>query len=117
MKPLVIAHLTDVHLGPIAGFTPRHWNLKRLLGYIMAKFTVVESEERAQRSRARIRVSPKLCPWLTTIAQEFAALVARHKDMLPGGTTHADQFALPMSGPEYADFLRRCGLDQRGEKE
>ena len=31
--PITIAHLTDVHLGPIAGFTPRYWNLKRLLGY------------------------------------------------------------------------------------
>lgn len=30
---LTIAHLTDVHLSPIAGFTPRHWNLKRALGY------------------------------------------------------------------------------------
>jgi 3',5'-cyclic AMP phosphodiesterase CpdA len=30
---LTIAHLTDVHLGPIAGFGPRYWNLKRLLGY------------------------------------------------------------------------------------
>jgi len=30
---ITIAHLTDVHLGPIAGFTPRHWNLKRALGY------------------------------------------------------------------------------------
>jgi 3',5'-cyclic AMP phosphodiesterase CpdA len=30
---ITIAHLTDVHLGPIAGFGPRHWNLKRLLGY------------------------------------------------------------------------------------
>ena len=30
---LTIAHLTDVHLPPIAGFTPRHWNLKRALGY------------------------------------------------------------------------------------
>jgi 3',5'-cyclic AMP phosphodiesterase CpdA len=28
-----IAHLTDVHLGPIGGFTPRYWNLKRGLGY------------------------------------------------------------------------------------
>jgi 3',5'-cyclic AMP phosphodiesterase CpdA len=28
-----VAHLTDVHLGPIAGFGPRYWNLKRLLGY------------------------------------------------------------------------------------
>jgi 3',5'-cyclic AMP phosphodiesterase CpdA len=31
---VTIAHLTDVHLGPIAGFTPRHWNLKRALGYL-----------------------------------------------------------------------------------
>ena len=28
-----IAHLSDVHLGPIRGFTPRFWNLKRLSGY------------------------------------------------------------------------------------
>ena len=28
-----IAHLSDVHLHPIAGFTPRHWSLKRALGY------------------------------------------------------------------------------------
>jgi 3',5'-cyclic AMP phosphodiesterase CpdA len=33
-KPLTIAQLTDVHLGPIRGFTPRYWNLKRLTGYI-----------------------------------------------------------------------------------
>ena len=30
---ITIAHLTDVHLGPIAGFAPRYWNVKRLLGY------------------------------------------------------------------------------------
>lgn len=29
-----IAHLTDVHLGPIVGFTPRYWNAKRVLGYV-----------------------------------------------------------------------------------
>jgi 3',5'-cyclic AMP phosphodiesterase CpdA len=28
-----IAHLTDVHLGPIAGFGPRYWNVKRAAGY------------------------------------------------------------------------------------
>jgi 3',5'-cyclic AMP phosphodiesterase CpdA len=32
-SPVTIAQLTDVHLGPIAGFTPRHWNVKRALGY------------------------------------------------------------------------------------
>lgn len=30
---VTIAHVTDVHLGPIAGFTLRHWNAKRALGY------------------------------------------------------------------------------------
>jgi 3',5'-cyclic AMP phosphodiesterase CpdA len=29
-----IAHLTDVHLGPIDGFHARYWNLKRGAGYI-----------------------------------------------------------------------------------
>jgi 3',5'-cyclic AMP phosphodiesterase CpdA len=35
MTPTIaIAHLTDVHLGPIAGFSPRYWNMKRGLGYL-----------------------------------------------------------------------------------
>lgn len=29
-----IVHLSDVHLGPIAGFYPRYWNTKRALGFI-----------------------------------------------------------------------------------
>jgi 3',5'-cyclic AMP phosphodiesterase CpdA len=31
---VTIAHLTDVHLSPIAGFSPRYWNLKRAVGYV-----------------------------------------------------------------------------------
>jgi len=31
---ITIAHLSDVHLGPIAGFSPRYWSAKRLLGYL-----------------------------------------------------------------------------------
>ncbi len=30
---VTIAHLTDVHLAPLEGFGPRHWNVKRALGY------------------------------------------------------------------------------------
>ena len=30
---ITIAHLSDVHLAPIAGFSPRYWNLKRAAGY------------------------------------------------------------------------------------
>jgi 3',5'-cyclic AMP phosphodiesterase CpdA len=30
---ITIAQLTDVHLGPIRGFVPRHWNVKRATGF------------------------------------------------------------------------------------
>ena len=29
-----LAHLSDIHLGPMPGFWPRHWNTKRLLGFL-----------------------------------------------------------------------------------
>lgn len=29
-----LAHISDVHLSPISGFTPRHWNIKRGLGFL-----------------------------------------------------------------------------------
>ena len=29
-----LAHISDVHLGPVAGFHPRYWDLKRGLGYL-----------------------------------------------------------------------------------
>lgn len=31
---ITIAHLSDVHLSPLVGFTPRHWNAKRTLGFV-----------------------------------------------------------------------------------
>jgi 3',5'-cyclic AMP phosphodiesterase CpdA len=33
-QTFTLAHLSDVHLGPIAGFHPRYWNAKRALGYL-----------------------------------------------------------------------------------
>jgi 3',5'-cyclic AMP phosphodiesterase CpdA len=33
-ETLRLAHLTDVHLGPLPRFAPRHWNVKRLMGYV-----------------------------------------------------------------------------------
>jgi 3',5'-cyclic AMP phosphodiesterase CpdA len=32
-SPITIAHLSDVHLGPLEGFSPPYWNAKRLLGF------------------------------------------------------------------------------------
>ena len=34
MAKFVIAHISDIHLGPLVGFTVPHWNLKRLAGWI-----------------------------------------------------------------------------------
>ena len=31
--PITIAHLSDVHLSPVQGFWPPHWNVKRLFGF------------------------------------------------------------------------------------
>jgi 3',5'-cyclic AMP phosphodiesterase CpdA len=33
-ETLTLAHISDVHLGPIAAFHPRYWNLKRGLGFL-----------------------------------------------------------------------------------
>ncbi len=33
-RQFYLAHLSDVHLGPMPVFWPRHWNLKRAFGYI-----------------------------------------------------------------------------------
>lgn len=34
MTSVTIAHLSDMHLGPITGFEPRYWNAKRALGFV-----------------------------------------------------------------------------------
>lgn len=33
MTAFTLAHLSDIHLSPVTGFSPRHWNAKRVLGY------------------------------------------------------------------------------------
>ena len=38
MTTLTIAQLSDVHLGPISGFTPAYWDAKRLAGYLNWRF-------------------------------------------------------------------------------
>ncbi len=33
-QPFTLAHISDLHLTPIVGFSPYHWNMKRGLGYL-----------------------------------------------------------------------------------
>ncbi len=34
IRSLTLAHLSDIHLAPIEGFSPQYWNIKRGLGYL-----------------------------------------------------------------------------------
>ena len=34
IETYTLAHFTDVHLSPVVGFVPKHWNAKRALGFI-----------------------------------------------------------------------------------
>ena len=38
-ETLTLVQLTDVHLGPLPAFLPRHWNVKRLFGYVNFRTT------------------------------------------------------------------------------
>jgi hypothetical protein len=31
---VTLAHISDLHLSPVEGFGPRHWNMKRGLGFL-----------------------------------------------------------------------------------
>ena len=33
-QTFTLAHLSDVHLAPVVGFSVAHWRVKRLLGYV-----------------------------------------------------------------------------------
>ncbi len=33
-ESVTLAHLSDVHLSPLPGLPPRHWTVKRVLGYL-----------------------------------------------------------------------------------
>ena len=33
-ETVTLAHISDLHLSPVTGFGPRHWNLKRGLGFL-----------------------------------------------------------------------------------
>lgn len=33
-ETFTLVHLSDVHLAPVSGFHPRHWNVKRALGFL-----------------------------------------------------------------------------------
>jgi 3',5'-cyclic AMP phosphodiesterase CpdA len=50
-EPVTVAHLSDVHLGPIVGFAPTYWNTKRALGYLNWRRNRADAYSRAVLDR------------------------------------------------------------------
>jgi 3',5'-cyclic AMP phosphodiesterase CpdA len=46
MAIFTLGHVTDVHLGPIRGLTPRYWNLKRAMGFANWQHSRVDAHQR-----------------------------------------------------------------------
>lgn len=86
-----LAHLSDVHLAPIAGFRLRYWNTKRALGFL-----------NWQRGRRRVH--------LRQVADRIAADVLAHAPDHIAVTGDLANLGLP---GEYANAL--AWLEQLGE--
>jgi 3',5'-cyclic AMP phosphodiesterase CpdA len=132
-----LAHLTDVHLSPIAGFSPGYWNLKRGLGFVnwQRGRKSVHAREVADRLVAdaktlradHIAITGDLCnlglpaeheaalSWLQTVGP------AEHVTVIPGnhdiysslhGDTGVNRWAEYMGGEAESHafpFVRRFG--------
>ncbi len=46
IERITLAHVSDVHLSPVCGFWPVHWNAKRLLGFANWHFSRVRVHQR-----------------------------------------------------------------------
>jgi 3',5'-cyclic AMP phosphodiesterase CpdA len=88
-----IAHFSDVHLSPVAGFTPRHWNAKRALGYV---------NWRRKRRHVHVR----------EVADRIAADVERHAPGHIAITGDLVNIGLPTEYEAAAHWLATVGTPQ-----
>lgn len=85
-----LAHISDVHLGPINGFHPRYWNLKRGLGYL-------------NWHRGRVRVH------LRDLADAIAADAVAHKPDHIAVTGDLANIGLPAEYDAALSWLEALG--------
>jgi 3',5'-cyclic AMP phosphodiesterase CpdA len=89
-----IAHLSDVHLGPVVGFTPRYWNLKRLVGFY-----------NWQVNRRAVHRPEVVAALLADLAERAVDHVAVTGDLVNIG--------LPAEHAQALDWLRSIGPPER----
>jgi 3',5'-cyclic AMP phosphodiesterase CpdA len=87
---VTLAHLSDVHLAPIAGFAMRYWNVKRMLGF-------------ANWQRGRVRVH------LRAVADQIAADVRAQGPSHIAVTGDLANLGLPEEYQQALSWLARLG--------
>ena len=93
-----IIHISDLHIGPLKGFTPRHWNLKRALGYI-----------NWQKKRRHLHTSSALACLHQEIIKQNPDHCIITGDLinlgLPGEFELASQWLAEFGGPEAVSLV------------
>ncbi len=93
-ETFTLVHLSDVHLGPITGFHPRHWNTKRALGFL-----------NWQRGRRRVHVR--------SVADRIAADALAHNPDHIAVTGDLANLGLPGEYAGALAWLEALGDPQR----
>lgn len=81
-----------------------------LFGYLLARTHALEAFVRADRSQAKMFVSPAPSPMFERIVADFGAAVAAYKGDLGRVPTDLDRSKFGLSETEWPDFLRRLGF-------
>jgi glycosyltransferase involved in cell wall biosynthesis len=89
-----LAHFSDVHLSPIAGFTPRYWNAKRALGFM--------NWQRGRKAVHRRSTADRLIADALALRVDHIAITG---DLINLG--------LPAEYEAAADWLRQIGPPER----
>ncbi|MGD9785235.1 MAG: metallophosphoesterase [Hyphomicrobiaceae bacterium] len=115
VETTTLAHLSDVHLTPLVGFTPRHWNVKRTLGVInwhrgrrrVHRPDVVDSISRdiALQNPDHIAVTGDLCN--VGLPGEYSAALAWLETIGPPG----DVSVVPGNHDIYSHLKRHDGVE------
>ena len=92
-RQFTFAHLTDVHLAPLPRFAPRHWNLKRALGYA-----------NWQRKRRRIHLRSVVDQLLADLHRQDVDHVLVSGDLINIG--------MPQEHEQALDWLTTVGRPQ-----
>lgn len=92
-QSFTLAHFSDVHLSPVTGFSPRHWNAKRALGYL--------NWQRGRKNVHRRRVADRLIADALALRVDHIAITGDLINLgLPAEYEAAAQWLHSVGSPE-----------------